>query len=93
MKRTLWTAAVTGLLAICASNCGGGGGDENVAKACDKLQSCGSLSTVGSSTYNECVSSGNNSASAAGFDAALVNCLTYTDCTQFTSCIRNMLSH
>jgi hypothetical protein len=96
MKRTLWTAAVTGLLAVCASNCGGGG-DDTITAACNKLQTCNSLSAMGYTTVSQCVTDGNQMLSQAGSQKSAVEqqiskCTGYSDCTQFTNCITALAS-
>lgn len=93
MKRTLWTAAVAGLLAICASNCGGGG-DDNVTQGCNKLQTCNALSLIGATTTAECVSIANSMLSQAGSnrnaaEQALASCLSAADCTSYKTCMQN----
>ena len=96
MKRTLWTAAVAGLLAICASNCGGGG-DDNITQACNKLQTCNALSAMGYANVSQCVSEGNQMLSQAGtqkdaVDQQIAKCLSYSECTQYTTCITALAS-
>ena len=96
MRRTLWTAAVTGLLVICTINCGGGG-DDNITQACNKLQSCNALSLINATTTAECVNTGNSMMNQAGtnrsqVDQAIASCLSYSDCAQFKSCLSNLIA-
>ena len=98
MKKILWTAAATGLLILCVSGCGGGS-DDPITQACNKLQSCGTISSVmpGVTTAADCVSQGNAmmnqpGAPKAQIEQGITNCLTYTDCTTFTSCIETLQS-
>ena len=98
MKNILWTAAATGLLALCMCGCGGSS-DDPVTQACNKLQSCGTISTVmsGVTTAADCVTEGNAmlnqpGAPKAQIEQGITSCLTYTDCTTFTSCIKALQS-
>lgn len=99
MRRTLWTVAYTGLLAVCITSCGGRGssGAKNYpADVCNRLQTCGDLSVVGASTLAECTASANqqlNQASSSQRPAvvqALNQCLALSDCASFVSCIQGL---
>ena len=100
MRRTLWTVAYTGLLAVCITSCGGRGssGAKNYpADVCNRLQTCGDLSVVGASTLAECTASANQqlnavpSPDAAAFTQGLDQCLATPDCPSFSTCLSTLV--
>ena len=97
MKRTLWTMATTGLLAICMTSCGGG--KDYATSVCNKLQSCQSLSLVnGATTVADCEKTANQQLSALSSsdrtttEKALDQCLAIQACDGFTSCLSTLPS-
>ena len=95
MKRTLWTVATTGLLAICMTTCGGGASKDYATAFCERLQGCNDLSMVdGATTVSECKDSSNqhlnamSSSQRAAFDQGIDECLALSDCTSLEGCAR-----
>ena len=98
MKRTLWTMATTGLLAICMTSCGGGGGGggggkDYATEACNKMQACGDLSLVdGATTVSECKAAANqhlnamSSSDRAAYEKGFDQCLAFSDCATSEAC-------
>jgi hypothetical protein len=100
MKRNLWTAATSGLLAMCATSCGGGGSSaakNYPADICNRLQTCDDLSVVGASTLAECTAGANQqlsamtSTDAAAFTQGLDQCLATSDCPSFSTCLSTLV--
>jgi hypothetical protein len=85
--------ATTGLLAICMTSCGGGGDSKfSVPDFCNKMQSCGYLSLVQSSTVSECEAASNqhlnamNSSDRAAYEKEFGQCMTFADCATMQGC-------
>ena len=101
MRKNLWTVAATGLLALCITSCGGGGGSSRAknypADICNRLQACGDLSVVGASTLAECTASANQqlnamtSSDAAAFTQGLDQCVAASDCPSFSTCLSTLV--
>jgi hypothetical protein len=92
MKITLWTAAATGLLALCVSSCGGG--KDYATEVCNRLQGCGAVSLEsGATTVADCEKSVNQNLNAlssserAAAEKRADQCLAIQDCPGLTSCL------
>jgi hypothetical protein len=106
MTRTLWTAAVVGLLAACTTDCGNG--KDMLADLCNKLQSCGELSLRNVSTVSQCMANGRQQLSVlahpsdgdisaadqatATAEQAIEQCLTLSDCPGFSNCVSTLVN-
>jgi hypothetical protein len=96
----LRTVAATGLFAMCATSCGGGGSSaakNSVADTCNRLQTCGDLAAVGASTVAECTDGVNQqlnamtSSDGAAFTQGLDQCLAKSDCPSYSTCLSTLL--
>ena len=89
MARTLWKVMAAGMLSLCMTSCGSGGGGSG-SDVCSKLQSCNFLAGT---SVAQCTDSFNKemagltSSERADMQKALDQCMSLSDCANFASCL------